>query len=269
MGRNGTRAGALLALGLLLSGCGGPGQGREASGSPAPGVSSGTPEPVETAPETAAPAAPASTAAAEPAAPPALNVLPLADLEARVSRLVDAQGQPFALVPQDQLAVGADAVKAALDGVVIDPAECGETVKKNMGQIPADVASATGVSASDPSGSMTIAALASIDDPAILAHGLSLDMSRCAQFTFEVQGQRVTATMEELPVETVGAESVSYLLTQHLPTGQTLYIMAVTAMDGTASASAQQIGTVEPDLVIQDELRRLAGELLTGGPLPG
>jgi hypothetical protein len=70
--------------------------------------------------------------------------------------------------------------------------------------------------------------------------------------------------MEKLPIEPVGGETVSFLITQVLPTGEVLHLFSVMAMEGTTIASALQITTAEPDLVTQDELRRLAGELLTG-----
>ncbi|WP_198810011.1 hypothetical protein [Arthrobacter sp. MSA 4-2] len=256
---------ALLTAGVLLSGCGVLGPGPEAEGSPARPVAS--PEPTPPVSAAAEPTVRASTAPAEPPAAP--EVLPPAELEARVAGLLDAQGQPFTLMPRDQLASGTDAAKFIFDNAVIDPAECGETAKKNLGQIPSDIPSASGVSAPDSSGSVTVVAIASVDDPAILAHGLSLNTSQCAQFTIKVEGQGVGVTMEELPIDPVGGETVSYLLTQDLPTGHTMYIMAVTAIDGTSTASAQKVGFTEPDLVTQDELGRLAGELLTGKPVSG
>ncbi|TDK26673.1 hypothetical protein E2F48_05665 [Arthrobacter crusticola] len=258
---------ALLTVGVLLSGCSvfGPGPGPEAEDSPARPVAS--PEPARPVPAAAEPTVPASTAPAEPPAAP--EMLPPAELEARVSRLLDAQGQPFTLMPRDQLAAGTDAAKIIFDNAVVDPAECGETARKNLGQIPRDIPSASGVSAPDSFGSVTVVAMASVDDPAVLAHGLSLDTSQCARFTVKVQGQGVAVTMDELPIDPVGGETVSYLLTQDLPTGHTMFIMAVTAIDGTSTVSAQQIGFTEPDLIAQDELRRLAGELLTGAAFTG
>jgi hypothetical protein len=261
MGKIGARVSALLAVGVLLSGCSvfgvGPGSGE---GSPAQPVAS--PEPTRSVPAAAEPTIPASTAPVEPPAAP--EVLPPAELEARVAGLLDAQGRPFTPVPQDHQAAGMDLVQAGIGAAVIHPAECAEVAKRNLQQIPEDVAAAGGVSMHDPSGSMTVVSLASTDDPNILAQGLGSDTSGCTEFTMAVEGQTVSVTMEKLPIEPVGGETVSFLITQVLPTGEVLHLFSVMAMEGTTIASALQITTAEPDLVTQDELRRLAGELLTG-----
>jgi hypothetical protein len=196
-------------------------------------------------------------------------MLPPAELEARVAGLQDAQGRPFTAVPEDQQAAGMDLVKMGIDAAVIEPAECAKVAARSLQQIPEDVAAAAGIGIPDPSGSMTVVSVASTDNPDTLAQGLDVDTSGCAEFTMAIEGQTISVTIEQLPIDPVGEETVSFLMTQLLPTGQAMYILGVIAMEGTTTASAQQIGTAEPDLVTQDELRRLAGELLTGGPVAG
>ncbi len=267
MGNIGARVSALVAVGVLLSGCSvfGPGSGPEAEGSPAQPVASAEPtQPVSAAPE---PTAPASTAPAKPPIAPA--VLPPAELEARVAGLLDAQGRPFTAVPPDQQAAGMDLVKMGLDAAVIEPAACAEMANKSLQQIPEDAAAAAGIGIPDPTGSITVVSLASNDDPDLLAQSLDIDTSGCTEFTMTIEGQTVSVTMEELPIDPVGGETVSFLMTQVLPTGQTMYIMGVMAREGATAASAQHIGTTEPDLVTQDELGRLTGELLIGRPATG
>ncbi|CAA9240984.1 MAG: hypothetical protein AVDCRST_MAG83-1652 [uncultured Arthrobacter sp.] len=267
MGRIGARVSALLTVGVLLSGCGvlGPGPGAEAEGSPAESVASPDPtRPVSADPE---PTVPASTAPAKPPAAP--EVLPPAELEARVAGLLDAQGRPFTPVPPDQQAAGMDLVKMGLDAAVIEPAACAEMANKSLQQIPEDAAAAAGIGIPDPAGSITVVSLASNDNPDLLAQSLDINTSGCTEFTMTIEGQTVSVTMEELPIDPVGGETVSFLMAQALPTGQTMYIIGVMAREGATVASAQQIGTTEPDLVTQDELGRLAGELLTGKPVSG
>ncbi|WP_159615457.1 hypothetical protein [Arthrobacter zhaoguopingii] len=162
-----------------------------------------------------------------------------------------------------------DLVKMGIDAAVIEPAECAKVATRSLQQIPEDVASAAGIGIPDPSGSMTVVSLASTANPDTVAQGLDVDTSGCTEFTMAIEGQTVSVTIEELPIDPVGGETVSFLMTQVLPTGQTMYILGVMAMEGATVASAQQIGTAEPDLVTQDELGRLAGELLTGKPVAG
>jgi hypothetical protein len=140
---------------------------------------------------------------------------------------------------------------------------------KSLQQIPEDAAAAAGIGIPDPTGSITVVSLASNDDPDLLAQSLDINTSGCTEFTMTIEGQTVSVTMEELPIDPVGGETVSFLMTQVLPTGQTMYIMGVMAREGATAASAQHIGTTEPDLVTQDELGRLTGELLIGRPATG
>jgi hypothetical protein len=190
-------------------------------------------------------------------------MLSRAEIDGRVSSLLDTQGRPFTLVTQEQLALGMGAIQSGLDAAVVTPAECREVARKNMAALPGNAVIASGVSVPDPEGPVTVVALMATEDTAYLDRSVDVGATECRNFTIEIQGQTVTTTLEDLPLDPVGEKSAAYLMTQVLPTGETNYMLGITAVRGTSSASAQQLGTTGPDGTVQADLRRMVEELLT------
>ncbi|HET8878436.1 MAG TPA: hypothetical protein VFN00_03205 [Arthrobacter sp.] len=229
----------VIATGLVLAGC--SGGGSASSGSPSAAGPSGSAS-------SGADATAAGTAASSQAASPTASASPksysTAELGTILAGLTDAEGNPLTAVPADQLEKGIAAAKQMLSAAVITPAECAALVDTN-GQIPAGSTYAGGAAKSAAGQSLTTVTLVSVTDPAVLAKGAAAakdNSSKCANYTVELQGKKITGKTEILPVQTGGDASFGSLTTQGVLDGPATQTAVVTGVKGGLSVSAVAIG---------------------------
>lgn len=235
----------LISTALALAGCGG-----------------------STAPTTAgasAGASQSSSAAASQSPSPTPTPTPTAytrtELAGIVAGLRDSQGKRLTAIPAAQLEEGIAASKEMMRSVVITPAECATLADSNS-QIPAGSTYAGAASQSTKVRAVTAVTLVSFKDPAVLAKSLedsAASSKKCADFTLEVQGQKVTSNTVVLDVDTSADKSYAALMTQTLPDKQIMRTAVVMGVSGGLSATAVATG---PDVTKASapELVRLVDE---------
>ncbi|MBE0010847.1 hypothetical protein DXT87_13755 [Arthrobacter sp. AET 35A] len=122
-----------------------------------------------------------------------------------------------------------------------------------------------GMGQADPFGSVLLLVVLGGSDDEALRQSFDLDrgyLDQCSPMTVTVGETIVTLVSEELPQDLVGEESYALLATETSGAGQTTYTMAVTARSNGLMASAQSVGSSEPDGILQDKLAELAAQAL-------
>ena len=131
-----------------------------------------------------------------------------------------------------------------MDAAKITPAECG-ALADSSAQIPEGSTYAAGGAESAKEETITVLTLVAVTDPELLSSNVEAseaNSTKCANFTLEFQGQKITNTTEVLDVKTTGDNSFSSLSTQTLPSGQTVTTVMVMGLKGTLSATAVRNG---------------------------
>ncbi|MFC8409936.1 hypothetical protein [Arthrobacter sp. NPDC057259] len=228
----------IIAAGLALAGCSGGGSSAAQSTA---AQSTGSAE--SSAAGSQATSA-ASSSAPSPSATASPKAYTTAELGTILAGLKDGEGHPLTAVPADQLETGIAAAKQMISAAVISPQECAALVDTS-GQIPSGSTYTGGVAKSSSGQAMTTVTLVSVSDPSVLSKGAAAakdNAGKCANYTIELQGKKITGKTEVLPVETGGDASFGSLTTQGLPDGQATQTAVVTGIKGSLSVSAVAIG---------------------------
>lgn len=241
---------------MLLTGCsGGSGEEPEAGRASASAAASG---------QSTESAAPATTSATP--APANVEAPSKAELEARVTALSDALGDPFQLVSAEQAAAGLEIVQSAMEGADIQPAECKDHATGNAaasGDLAAGAVS--GVGAADESGGYLAVVLmdGSTEDAVQQGFNISREaLEKCAEVTATIQGNTITSITEEVPLDRIGEESFALRATQELAGQPVFHNLSVTARGNGVIVNVQAMSQGELDGITQDQLADLAAQLL-------
>lgn len=255
-----------LAAALLLTGCSGgsddePEAGRPSASAPASAQTSESAAPAPTSAATTAPTS--STPAATPVDVEAPNK---AELEARVTALTDALGDPFQLVSAEQAAAGLEIVQSAMEGADIQPPECKDHATGNAAA-SADLAAGavSGVGAADSSGGYLAVVVmdGSTEDAVQQGFNVSREaLEKCAEVTATIQGNTITSITEEVPLDLIGEESFALRVTQELGGQPVFHNLSVTARGNGVIANVQAMSQGQLDGVTRDQLADLAAKLL-------
>lgn len=248
---------------MLLTGCSGGGEEPEAgpASATAPADASVSAEP--SAGSTASATAPASSA---PASDPAVAQVSKAELEARITALTDSLGNPLQLVSAEQAAAGLEIVQSAMEGADVQPAECKDHATGNMagaGDLAAEAVSGVGA-ADEPGGYLAVVLFDGSTEQAVQdAFEVSREaLQDCAVVTATIQGNTITSTTEELPLDPIGEESFAVRMTQEVGSEQVFHTLSVTARGNGVVANVQAMSPSELDAAAQDKLADLAAQLL-------
>lgn len=259
----------LLGAALLLTGCSGsdePVEAESSSGGAAPASSqtsspASSPASDSTTPAPSESATPAPASSAESVAAPTK-----AELEARITALTDAVGEPFQLVSAEQMAAGLEISQAAMEAADVQPAECRDQAIGNLaatGDFAADAV--TGVGAADESGGyLTVTVLDGSTEEAI-QQGFDVNRSaleKCSEMTAVVQGNTFTISTEELPQDQIGEETFAAQATQTMGSTPVFHNLVVTAHGNGVIVAVQALSQTELDGAMQDRLADLATQLL-------
>ncbi|KQN87354.1 hypothetical protein [Arthrobacter sp. Leaf69] len=244
-----TPAALLLATTLALAGCGttsaAGGSSSPASGESLAASPSATPTPTPT---------------------PTPKAYAAKELAAIIAGLKDAAGRPLTAVPASELDQGIESAGEMMDAAKITPAECG-ALADSSAQIPEGSTYAAGGAESAKEETITVLTLVAVTDPELLSSNVEAseaNSTKCANFTLEFQGQKITNTTKVLDVKTTGDNSFSSLSTQTLPSGQAVTTVMVMGLKGTLSATAVVTGIgLTADASV--DLARLVDEALAKG----
>ena len=243
-----TPAALLLATTLALAGCGTP-SAAGGSSSPASGESLAAESP-----------------SATPTPTPTPKVYAEKELAAIIAGLKDAAGQPLMAVPASELDQGIESAREMMAAAKITPAECG-ALADSSAQIPEGSTYAAGGAESAKEETITVLTLVAVTDPELLSSNIEAseaNSAKCANFTLELQGQKITNATEVLDVKTNGDNSFSSLSTQTLPSGQAVTTVMVMGLKGTLSATAVATG-IGLTADASADLTRLVDEALAKG----
>jgi hypothetical protein len=242
-----TPAALLLATTLALAGCG------------TPSTAGGSSSPVSGESLSAAPAA-------SPSATPTPKAYAEKELAAIIAGLKDAAGRPLTAVPASELKQGIESAGEMMAAAKITPAECG-ALADSSAQIPEGSTYAAGGAESAKEETITVLTLVAVTDPELLSSNVEAseaNSAKCANFTLELQGQKITNATKVLDVKTAGDTSFSSLSTQTLPSGQAVTTVMVMGLKGTLSATAVATGIgLTADASV--DLTRLVDEALAKG----
>lgn len=233
----------IIAAGLALAGCSGGGSSAAQSTAAQSTGAQSTGSAESSAAGSKATSA-ASSSAPSPSATASPKAYSTAELGTILAGLKDGEGHPLTAVPADQLETGIAAAKQMISAAVISPQECAALVDTS-GQIPSGSTYTGGVAKSSSGQAMTTVTLVSVSDPSVLSKGAAAakdNAGKCANYTIELQGKKITGKTEVLPVETGGDASFGSLTTQALPDGQATQTAVVTGIKGSLSVSAVAIG---------------------------
>jgi hypothetical protein len=115
---------------------------------------------------------------------------------------------------------------------------------------------------------VTAVTLVAFKDPELLARSVETSIAsskKCADFTMEVQGQKVKSKAEVLHVDTSAEKTYSSLMTQTLPNGQTMATVVVMGVNGGLSATAVATGPGVTKGSATDLARMVNDALAKGG----
>lgn len=236
----------LMSAAVALAGCGG-------STAPAGTSPAGTPS-----------AAASATESPSPTPTPEARTYTRTELAGIVAGLRDSQDKRLTAIPAAELEKGIASSKEMMSSVVITPKACAAVADSNA-QIPAGSTYAAGGSQSAKMRAVTAVTLVAVKDPAVLAKNLesSAKVSKeCADFTIEVQGQKVTNKTVPLDVKTNADKTYSTLMVQTLPNKETISTLVVMGVTGGFSATAVATG---PDVTKTSaaELTRLVNDAVS------
>lgn len=207
-----------------------------------------------------------SAASARATAATVAGAISKPELEAHLAGLTDGLDDPLQIVPLEDSEAGMQSAEQALEGAVIEPIDCGEKMSNNIAQARSKATGGVmGMGQADPFGSVLLLVVLGDPDEDTLRQSFDLDrdyLDQCSPMTVTVGETTVTLVSEELPQDLVGEESYALLATETSGDGQTTYSMAVTARSNGLMASAQSVGSSEPDGILQDKLAELAGQAL-------
>lgn len=240
----------LISTALALAGCGGT------SAPAAAGATAGA----------SLSASPAASQSPSPTPTPVPKAYTKTELAAVIGGLRDSQGKRLTAIPAAQLEEGIAASKEMMSAVVITPEACAAVADTNA-QIPPGSTYAGGASQSTTVRAVTAVTLVAVKDPKILAASVETSAAsskKCAEFTMEVQGQKVTSKTVVLDVNTKADKSYAALVVQTLPNNQTMSTVLVMGVSGGLSATAVATG---PDVSkgAAADLARLVDDALAQG----
>ncbi|GAB3550948.1 hypothetical protein GCM10027404_19140 [Arthrobacter tumbae] len=183
-----------------------------------------------------------------------------------MTALTDALGDSFQLVSAEQAAAGLEIVQSAMEGADVQPAECKDHAAGNAaasGDLAAGAVSGVGA-ADDSGGYLAVVLMDGLTEGAV-QQGFNLSreaLEKCSEVTATIQGNTITSSTEELPLERIGEESFGLRVTQKLGGQPVFHSLSITARGNGVIANVQAMSQAELDGVTQDQLADLAAKLL-------
>lgn len=245
--------GVFLVAALALTGCGG-------SGTAAASASAGN---AATASTAVPAAASASASATESAA--AAKTYTNDELAAMITKLKDAHGKAFTVVPAAQIDQGLQLARKVLKTAVITPKACA-VLATNNAQVPEGSTYAAGSSLSAAEKTVTTVTVFAVKDASAMAEQLGSSQkaaSQCTTVTISMGGRKIVTKVVPVRVTTNGDTSLGALTSETAPTGQKTSTLTVTAVKGNLAATAVKSGAATT-AAASAELVKLVNAVLSG-----
>lgn len=191
------------------------------------------------------------------------------ELEASVASLRDALGNPLQAVAYEEVEADLENAEAAFEVAEIEPAACKSMVTDNVSLAKSKaIGGAMGMGAADEFGTALLAVVLDGSTEESVSRSFDMNLGRleaCSPLTLTLAETTSTLVTEELLQDLIGEESYALLATEDGTEGHSVYTMTVNARGNGLIASAQSVGTVEPDGILQDHLADIAAQLLESG----
>ncbi|MCZ2401872.1 hypothetical protein IV498_01410 [Paenarthrobacter sp. Z7-10] len=183
-----------------------------------------------------------------------------------VTKLKDAKGRAFAVIPAAQLDQALVLARKVLKTADITPKACA-VLATNNAQVPEGSTYAAGASLSASDKTVTTVTVFAVKDVASMASQMSASkkaVSQCSVVTISIAGKKVTSRIVPVDVSTSGDVSLGALTTETSAAGAKATTLSVSGIKGNLAATAVKTGTAVSSSA-SAELVKLVNSILANG----